>query len=234
MTYSGGTGGTAAIQFGAGGVGTGSIVMFAFPVETMTNETRRQQAMGRVLDFLGADIAIETRVNGQDADSPTGPILATGSSVSLTYLVTNPGIVTLPVPIVVDDNGTPGTTADDFFPTFTGGDTNSNNQIDVGETWTYTATRTVVAGQRTHTGKVTGGNSTTSIIRTDAGNYFGSSPAIAIETHVSGQDADSVPGPTLAAGGNTTFSYLLTNTGNIALSNVVVTDDNGTPGNTVG
>jgi len=33
--------------------------MWGFPVETMTSDTRRQQAMGRVLDFLGADIAIE-------------------------------------------------------------------------------------------------------------------------------------------------------------------------------
>ena len=60
----------AAIQVGTGGIGTGSIVMFGFPVETMTSDTRRQQAMTRILDFLGAGIAIKARVNGQDADSP--------------------------------------------------------------------------------------------------------------------------------------------------------------------
>ena len=33
--------------------------------------------------------------------------------------------------------------ADDFSPTFTGGDTNGNGLLDPGETWTYTASGTV-------------------------------------------------------------------------------------------
>jgi hypothetical protein len=52
LTYSGGTGGTAAIQVQGTG-GQGSIVMFAFPFETITDAARRQTAMGRVLDFFG-------------------------------------------------------------------------------------------------------------------------------------------------------------------------------------
>ncbi len=230
LTYS--TAKLRAFSLVTGGIGTGSIVMFGFPFETMTNETRRQQAMGRILEFLGAGIDIETRVNGQDADSPTGPILVPGSSASLTYIVTNPGIVSLSSVSVIDDNGTPGNPADDFNATYSSGDTNSNNQLDVGETWTYTATSTVVAGQTTRSGKATGTASSTTVNTSDAANYFGSVPGIAIETLVSGEDADSAPGPTLAAGGNTSFDYLLTNTGNIALGNVAVTDDNGTPGNT--
>jgi hypothetical protein len=221
----------AGIQVGTGGIGTGSIVMWGFPVETMTSETRRQQAMGRVLDFLGAGIDIETRVNGQDADSPPGLILVPGTSAALTYIVTNTGIVSLSSVSVIDDNGTPGNAADDFNATYSSGDTNGNSQLDVGETWTYTATRTVLAGQTTRSGKATGTASTTTVTKTDAANYFGSVPGIAIETFVSGQDADSSPGPTLVAGANTTFSYVLTNIGNIALGNVVVADDNGTPGN---
>jgi hypothetical protein len=224
--------GAAGIQFGAGGVGSGSIVMFGFPIETMTNEARRQTAMGRVLDFLGAGYTIETRVNGQDADSPTGPIVAAGGSVTLTYLLANTGIVPLSGITIVDDNSTTGTIADDFSPTYTSGDTNSNSILDVGETWTYTATRTAVAGQRTHSGKATIVTSAQTIVKVDAGNYFGSAPGIHLETHVGSQDADSAPGPTFAAGGSAIFNYTVTNLGNVALSNVVVTDDNGTPGNT--
>src|SRR5206468_8015701 len=41
---------------------------------------------------------------------------------------------------------TPGNTADDFHPTFTGGDTNGNGLLDLGETWMYTATVIVQAG----------------------------------------------------------------------------------------
>jgi Fibronectin type III domain len=56
LTYSGGTGGTAAIQVqGAGGAG--KIVMFGFPFEAMTDASRRQTAMGRILDFFG--VAVE-------------------------------------------------------------------------------------------------------------------------------------------------------------------------------
>ena len=41
--------------------------------------------------------------------------------------------------VVTDDNLTPGTTGDDFNPAFSGGDTDSDGLLDVGETWTYTA-----------------------------------------------------------------------------------------------
>jgi len=59
--------------------------------------------------------------------------------------------------MVVDDAGTPGNPADDFVPTFTGGDTNGNGLLDVGETWTYTATQTAASmGQYTNIGTVTG------------------------------------------------------------------------------
>jgi hypothetical protein len=223
---------SAAIQAGTGGIGTGSLVMFGFPFETMTNETRRTQAMTRILDFLGAGYTIETRVNGSDADSPTGPIVAAGGNVTLSYVMANTGIVPLTSIAIVDDNGTPGTTGDDFSPALTSGDTNSNNILDVGETWTYTATRTVVAGQRTHSGKATVVTSAQTFVKTDPANYFGSAPTIHIETYVNGQDADSPPGPTLNYGNGATFTYVLTNTGNIAVGNVTVTDDNGTPGNT--
>ena len=51
LTYSGGVGGTAAIQVPGTG-GKGNIVLFGFPFETMTDATRRQQVMGKILDFF--------------------------------------------------------------------------------------------------------------------------------------------------------------------------------------
>ncbi len=230
LTYSGGTGGTAAIQVkGAGGAG--NIVMFAFPFEAITNATRRTNAMGNVLSFLGGEIAIETRINGQDADSTPGPTLGAGTNATLTYLVTNPGIVSLSSVSVIDDNGTPGNLADDFNANYVSGDTNSNGQLDVGETWTYTATRIVLAGQTTRSGKATGTASTTTVTQSDAANYFGSAPAISLQTLINGDDADSLPGPTLTVGTNGLFTYTLTNTGNVSVNTVIVSDDNGTPSN---
>ena len=236
LTYSGGTGGTAAIQV-AGTGGKGSIVMFGFPFETITSAARRQTAMGRILDFfvLAAPspiVDIKTRVNGQDADVATGPILAAGSTAAFTYIITNPGNVPLSGLTVKDNNGTPGNPADDFNATYTSGDTNSNGQLDVGETWTYSASRTVVAGQYTTTGTVTATGNAQSISDTDAANYFGSAPGISVQSFIFGQDADVAPGLTLTAGDLATFTYVVTNTGNIPLGNVVVVDDNSTPGNT--
>ena len=69
---------------------------------------------------------IEKLINGQDADAATGPILAAGGTATFTYQVTNTGNIAVGSIVVVDDNGTPGSAADDFNPTFTGGDTNSN------------------------------------------------------------------------------------------------------------
>ncbi len=52
-------------------------------------------------------------------------------------------------------------------------------------------------------------------------------PSIAIETRVQGLDADVAPGPTIAAGAELDFDYLVTNTGNERLVDLVVTDDKG-------
>src|SRR5439155_1663890 len=134
--------------------------------------------------------------------------------------------------VVTDDNGTPTNLADDFNPTFTGGDANSNGLLDVGETWTYTASATVTAGQykniRTASAKDPNNVPVTS---TDPAYYFGATPSIKIVKSVNGRDANSAPGPILEAGSTATFTYVVTNSGNIALSTVVVTDDNGTPAN---
>ena len=61
-------------------------------------------------------IDIEKHTNGVDADNPTGPEIPAGSLVTWTYTVTNTGPHELFGVSVVDDNGTPGDTADDFSP----------------------------------------------------------------------------------------------------------------------
>ena len=53
--------------------------------------------------------------------------------------MTNQGNAAIADVVVTDDNRTPGNTSDDFNPSFTGGDTDGDNLLDVGETWPYTA-----------------------------------------------------------------------------------------------
>ena len=158
-------------------------------------------------------------VNGQDADTPTGPHVAAGSTVTFTYVVTNTGNDPLANVVVTDDTLGPITS-------FTG-DTNGNGLLDLTETWTYTKTATAVAGQQTNVGSVTGQDAYTAATVTDnnPANYFGDAPAINIVKFVNGQDADTPTGPHVAAGSTVTFTYVVTNTGNDPLANVVVTDD---------
>ena len=93
--------------------------------------------------------------------SPSSIPEGTTGPVTYTYTVTNTSSAgafdPLTINSLVDDNGTSGT-ADDFTPAFIGGDTDNDNRLDAGETWTYKKVNHSVpaknAGQ-THINKVT-------------------------------------------------------------------------------
>ncbi|MBV2262560.1 MAG: carboxypeptidase regulatory-like domain-containing protein, partial [Thauera sp.] len=178
---------------------------------------------------LGIDV--EKFTNGIDADNPTGPILLTGTTAKFTYEVRNTGTVALGAVALVDDNGTPTDTDDDFLPGFTGGDTDNDGLLDVGETWTYVATREVTAGQYVNLGTVTGtpvdgnGHPIPGLPRQtdmDPSHHFGADPRISIDKVTNGTD-----GGTYAVGSPITWTYTITNAGNVALSDIVVSDDQG-------
>ena len=95
--------------------------------------TTDSEAANVSLTVQAAGIHIVKFVNGQDADSPTGPHVAAGSTVTFTYVVTNTGNVPLANVAVTDDKLGPITS-------FTG-DTNGDGLLDTTETWTYTADR---------------------------------------------------------------------------------------------
>jgi large repetitive protein len=175
-------------------------------------------------------IDIEKSTNGEDADAPTGPLVAAGGNVSWTYVVTNPGNVPLSNVVVRDDNGTLVDPSDDFDAVFVSGDANNNGLLDPGETWLFEASGTALAGQYANVATVTG---TDPIGQTpsdsDPSHYFGVDSAIHIEKLTNGHDADLPTGPLVVAGSAVTWVYVVTNPGNVPLSNVVVRDDNGTP-----
>lgn len=122
-------------------------------------------------------IRVVKLTNGTDNNSPPGPSLPVGSTATFTYVLTNPGAVTATNIFVRDDNGTPGNPADDFNPTFAGGDGNGNGQLDTTETWTYSATRIVTAGQHTNVGQANAVVSGDIVVSSaDPDNHFGVSP----------------------------------------------------------
>lgn len=169
------------------------------------------------------DINIEKATNGEDADIPTGPFIPVGNSVTWTYVVTNTGNVPLSNIVVTDNQG--------VTPVYVSGDTNDDNFLDLDETWIFEAAGTAVPGQYANIGSVVGTPpSGPNVTDSDPSHYIGfysDRPNINIEKATNGVDADTPTGPPIPIGGAVTWTYVVTNPGNVPLSDVVVTDNQG-------
>jgi uncharacterized repeat protein (TIGR01451 family) len=65
---------------------------------------------------------------------------------------------------------------------------------------------------------------------TDPSNYYGAAPGIRLVKYTNGVDANDVAdAPLIPVGQPVTWTYVATNTGNLDLSDVTVTDDHGVP-----
>ncbi len=86
-------------------------------------------------------IDIEKFVNGIDVtDINYLPEIAVGADVTFTYEVANTGSIAFDFDevVVIDDNGTPDMTSDDFMPTLDQfSDENNDGILSAGETWLY-------------------------------------------------------------------------------------------------
>ncbi len=167
-------------------------------------------------DHPGIDI--EKLTNGEDADAAPGPRLLVGSPVLWEYIVKNIGDTSLASIKVTDDKGVAVTCP--------------KTTLAIQESMTCTGRGTAREGQYTNLGSVTGTSPKGEVVRDqDPSNYFGGSdpecPAIDIEKHTNGEDADVAKGPELLVGSPVLWEYFVTNTGNTDLSNVRVTDDKG-------
>ena len=156
-------------------------------------------------------IDIEKYTNGEDADAATGPVVAVGSTVTWTYVVTNTGNVPLSSIVVTDDKiGTISCPAASLEP---------------GAAMTCTATGLAVAGQYANVGTTTGEYGTTTVSDSDASHYFAAAPAVALIKMTNGSDNDTPTGPYIPVGNAVTWTYVVTNTGNVKLTNIALTDD---------
>ncbi|MFC2047163.1 hypothetical protein ACFLTK_02655 [Chloroflexota bacterium] len=155
-------------------------------------------------------IIIEKHTNGEDADTPTGLSIVVGDPVLWEYIVTNTGDVDLTNVVVTDDIlGPIGTIA----------------SLAAGETQTLTANGNAAAGQYANLGTATGEYNGTTVSAEDPSHYLGVSPSIDIEKHTNGEDADTPTGLSIVVGDPVLWEYIVTNTGDVDLTNVVVTDD---------
>jgi uncharacterized repeat protein (TIGR01451 family) len=157
-------------------------------------------------------VTLEKSTEGFDADTPPGPSLPVGSTVSWTYLVTNVGSVTLENITVTDDQGVTVTCPD--------------TTLAPGASMTCTASGTVQPGQYANIGSVTADiPDITTVAASDPSHYFGQT--LVLQKATNGQDADLPPGPSLEVGDPITWTYVVTNPGPATVSNLAVTDDQG-------
>lgn len=149
-------------------------------------------------------------------------------TATYTYAITNEGNVSLTRVTLSDDNFTPGDTGDDFAPAFTGGDTDGDSELDVGEVWTYSATYDVTQGDLDAGNDLiniaTAGSAEAGPVTDDETLSMVRTPGIALSKTA---DQTSFDAP-----GTATYTYAVSNTGNVTLTGVTLSDDNFTPGNT--
>lgn len=173
-------------------------------------------------------VSVDGGLNWEDADTVTGPSLLTGNNPLFKFVVTNIGNVDLSNVSLSD--------SDFSLDGLTGDLTSGNGKYDIGAlaaggSKEVTFTGTWQADQHTNTATTNGSYNGTNISDTDDANYFGAAPSIDVEKLVSvngGQtfvDADSITGPfLLESGADPIFKFVVTNTGNVALSNLTLSD----------
>lgn len=156
-------------------------------------------------------------------------VAAADSEIVYTYEVVNEGNVALTNVTLMDDNFTPGDSGDDFAPVYQSGDTNLNGELDVDETWIYSAKHTVTQEEMDAgtdlVNVVTADSDQTDEATDDETVEVVQTPGLSV---IKTADVTSVS----AAGEEIFYTYELRNTGNVSLTGVTLMDDNFTPGDT--
>jgi uncharacterized membrane protein len=123
--------------------------------------------------------------------------------------------------VVIDDNGTPGNTSDDIqvCGPFT---------LAVGSSQTCSLAGTAQPGQYVNIATASGTPpEDPPVSASDPAHYFGVTLNTSIVKKTNAQDANTAPGVILEVGDNVTWAYVVTNNGNVTLTDVSVSDDQG-------
>jgi Domain of unknown function DUF11 len=159
-------------------------------------------------------INVEKSTNGVDADEPPGPFVPVGQPVEWTYLVRNTGNDALTGVTVTDDRG-----EDVSCP---------ETALEPGAEMTCTATGTAALGSYENTATASGTDELQQVVTdTDPSHYFGTLSAIDVEKSTNGVDADDPTGPRVPAGSPVTWTYAVTNPGNVPIKELALVDDRG-------
>ena len=180
--------------------------------QSLTHDLARMQRY-TVFDPIPG-IALTKFTNGEDANLPSGPHIAVGGPVTWTYRITNTGTVPLVNVTLTDDK--------------LGAITCPTSTLAPNEATTCSASGVAQAGQYVNNATVSAQNQFTpdqTVTASNPSHYFGDAPGLALSKFTNGQHAATPPGPEVPAGFPVTWTYRITNTGNVPLFNLVLTDD---------
>ena len=159
-------------------------------------------------------IDLQALTNGDDANALTGPVVNYASPITWTYRVTNTGDITLSRILVQDDPV--GVIICPFF------------ELAPGATMTCEQPGLAAGGQYTNIVSVWSTDFVTPIpiTDTDISHHFGLiTPTIQIKKYTNGQSADAPPGLALVNGTVITWTYVVTNAGNVPFNAISIIDD---------
>lgn len=180
---------------------------------TATSEYGGEVTATTSSSYFGVDsgMAVDARTNGVDG-GPEVLFIPVGDPVTWTYIVTNTGNAELSGVSVLDDQGVAVGSPS--------GDTDIDGKLDAGETWIYTApVGTAIAGPYTNTATASAIDVLGSSVQAtpDSSGHFGSAPGVEIRATL----VDDTVLPTELV----MWDITVDNTGNVALTFVVVTED---------
>lgn len=154
--------------------------------------------------------------------SGPNPVTDAGQTIGYSITLQNTGNQALTGVAITSDTLTTGAGSVSLTPAYASGDLNSNSILDVGESWIYTASYTVTQNDVDAIGGIT--NSATATT-SQVGPQTTSSPSTPI-TRSPGLfvEKDAVPKTPAAVGQVITYTFKVTNTGNVTISGVHITD----------
>jgi uncharacterized repeat protein (TIGR01451 family) len=157
-------------------------------------------------------VTLQKKTNGFDADEGSGPLIKVGETVRWTYEINNTGNVDLSFVSLSDD--------------IEGSITCPSTTLTAGNMMTCTKTGTAAEGQYSNLATVTANPPTgfEPVSDTDPSHYFGSDAGVSITKLTNGVDIGLYDPPYILLNGAVQWTYLIENIGNLAISDILVTD----------
>ncbi len=185
----------------------------------------------------GPAVVIEKATNGVDADAGPGPGVEPGQAVTWTWTVSATGSEAL-YDLVVSDTGGVTPNCDVTGDGQPDGTNIHPGPLEAGQSFRCSgsgaAGHTAADGTFAATGSVRASDfaATATFTDDDPSHHhvkapFSPTPGLSIQTVVGGRVADGANGPLVTEGVASTWTYVVRNTGNVPLTDIDVSDDQG-------